>query len=167
MQRTNPAVRQIQQPDTKICWATCVLMAIEVKRGRVNPDITPESIVDREMGQRLNIGGFDYHTKVALESYGASNVQIFQGPAPWATIQHEIGRNRPIIISYKWAGSGGHQMVIGGWEVGASNIEWVALNDPLQTIEKRINYDRLVRGNYDPDGHRGEGNTWARYYTFD
>jgi hypothetical protein len=169
MTRTNPAVRQVQQPESMLCWATCVLMAIEVKRNKVNPDITPEKIIEKQMSAKINKGGFDYHTKVALEDYGAKNVTIAKGPAAWDAIKAEIGRNRPVILSYVWAGPGaaGHQMVIGGWEEDANGFPWVALYDPLQTVERRVNYDCLVRGNYDPDGFRGEGNKWVSYYTFD
>jgi hypothetical protein len=142
-------------------------MAIEVKRGRVNNDITPETIVNRAIYDESNVPARRYLVKSSLENFGATNVQIIVGPAPWATVKAEIARNRPIIVFYQWAGSGAHFMVIGGWEEAQGNINWVALDDPLRPQEARISYDRLVNGAYDIDGYRGEGNTWHSYITFD
>jgi hypothetical protein len=47
MTRTQPAVLHAQQPLSDICWATCVKMVLEVRRGKVNPDITADSISRR------------------------------------------------------------------------------------------------------------------------
>jgi hypothetical protein len=171
MNRTNPAVVHTVQPTPSICWATCVLMAMVVKRNNAiqTRDWTAQSIVDRVFYGFQDHGAAPRLTKAALEAYGATNVTYTNGPAPWATITTSITNNRPLLVHYRWAGSGSHCMLIGGWEEQAGKVgfNWVTLHDPLQAAEQRVFYDRLSRGNYDIDGHRGEGNTWYAHTTFD
>jgi Papain-like cysteine protease AvrRpt2 len=81
MNRTVPAVTHVQQPDTKLCWATCVLMAMVVKRNSTEQtrDWTPQKIVERFAYDYVNKGMNARATKAALENYGATNVTITDG----------------------------------------------------------------------------------------
>jgi hypothetical protein len=46
-------------------------------------------------------------------------------------IQAEIGTQKPIGCRVGWYGGGGHFLVIRGWVVGETGIEYIELSDPI------------------------------------
>jgi hypothetical protein len=156
MIETTPAVQHIQQPQSKLCWATCILMARTVVKG-ANADITPEKISSRSFyTSQSNIGGFDHVTTSVIEDWIGKSLLV--NSITYSTVRTYINNNKPILLGYSWLGGGGHVMIIGGYEDKGADWGLVKLFDPLQTAPKIISFDRINKGDYDPDsaiGHQG------------
>ena len=173
MKETNKKVVLIQQPQSQLCWATCILMMRRIEKEDISKDITPESIVERCFSRGKdednNIGGQDHVITAALEAYvwGSNNVSYVENPISWQAIKQSIDNNQPLLVGYGWKEGGGHVMVIGGYEEKGEGWGLVKLFDPLQNKAIDISSDRLVQGDYDTEiktGHVGHewDATWFR-----
>ncbi len=172
MKETNPAVCHITQPDTKLCWATCILMVRNVLK-QANPDISPQKIAARTFHgdhRAANIGGKDCIIKSAIEDWvsGPNKCGYVQRSFTWDEVKSAIDNNKPILVGYGWSKGGGHVMVIGGYEAkGRGDWGLVRLFDPLLSGPRDVSLDRLSDGNYDPENWPGleKGHVWdATWY---
>jgi len=172
MKETNPAVTHITQPESDLCWATCILMMRNVLK-EVNPDHTPQTISARSFYRDrsdANIGGADIVIKAAIEDWvsGVGKCGYHARSFTWDEVKQAIDSNKPILVGYGWSKGGGHAMVIGGYEAkGGGDWGFVRLFDPLRKEYKDISYDRLVKGDYDLENWpgAGKGHAWdATWY---
>ena len=151
MTRTQPAVLHAQQRLSDICWATCVKMVLEVRRGKVNPDITADSISRRVLyapkgGENTALP--DHVIKAALEAYGCPYT-LLNRQLTWDEVTAQIGKNHPVVLGIGWRGTkSGHAIVVGGYEVDAANKRWLLINDPGLAAESRVAFDDVVAGRY-------------------
>lgn len=161
---TQPPVTQIQQPESDLCWATCVNMVVAVlKAGSpILRDMTPQRIQARLHYESLNIGQPDTMIKVALENYGCT-ATLSNRSLTDAEIITAIDANHPIIVGMSWGQGGGHAMVIGGYTEKSVSGLWVDLYDPLETAVKLVYAEALRKGNYAGQTGGGQGarsNQW-------
>lgn len=166
MKETNKEVQFIKQPDTNLCWATCILMIRNVSK-KANPDITPEKIVHDFLygggSQDNNIAGYDGVITSALEHYawGVNSVKYMKSSLEWKDIKKSVDSDCPVLVGYGWKQGGGHVMVIGGYEEKGEDWGLVKLFDPLKDAASVISFDRLLKGDYDPEVKTGMvGHVW-------
>ncbi|MFP3891776.1 C39 family peptidase [uncultured Ralstonia sp.] len=152
MTRTQPAVLHAQQPLSDICWATCVKMVLEVRRGKVNPDITADSISRRvlyaDKGSE-NTGLPDHVIKAALEAYGCP-YKLVDRQLTWEEVTAQIGKNQPVVLGIGWKRGGGHAIVVGGYDLDLNGKRWLLINDPGLAAESRVAFDDVVGNRYGP-----------------
>jgi Papain-like cysteine protease AvrRpt2 len=164
MKETNPGVGHITQPESKLCWATSLLMVRNVIK-QANADITPQKIAARSFYRDpgdTNIGGYDHIIKVAIEDW-IGNCSYVKHPVTWAEVKQDIDNNKPIFVGYSWSTGSGHLMVIGGYEnKGDGSWGLVRLFDPALNAHKDISFDRLSGGNFDQENWPGleKGHVW-------
>lgn len=158
MIETNPAVTHIAQPSSKLCWATCILMAREVTKGW-NPDITPDKIVQRSMmaDSGTNKTASDVLlTSAMIDWLGAG--KWVKRPLTLAQIANNINANLPFIIGINWNAGGAHAIICGGYDAKGPDWGMLKLFDPLAPTSAAVSTDRLFGKRYDPDYKIGTEN---------
>jgi hypothetical protein len=164
MKETNPGVGLITQPESKLCWATSLLMARNVRK-QANADITPQKIAARTFSRDTddtNIGGKDHIIKSAIEDWIGSCSYVKRA-LTYAEVKQDIDNDKPVFVGYGWSNGGGHLMVIGGYEnKGDGSWGLVKLFDPALTAPISISFDRLAAGNFDQENSPGleKGHVW-------
>src|SRR5262245_38597906 len=82
--------------------------------------------------------------------YGFTFQKTSSEPLTWGAIREQIGcKNRPFAFSWKWAGEGGHMMVVIGYSTVAGT-NYVTIIDPLPVnvgSQSIISYDAYSSGN--------------------
>ncbi|WP_156255324.1 papain-like cysteine protease family protein [Sandarakinorhabdus oryzae] len=158
MIETNPAVTHIQQPSSKLCWATSILMMRQVIKGW-NPDITPDRIVQRSM---MAASGTN---KTAPDFLIIGAMYDWLGAGKWvkrqltlAEIKNNIDANLPFMIGINWNAGGAHAIVCGGYDAKGPDWGLLKLFDPLAPSSATVSTDRMIGGKYDPDYKIGTEN---------
>lgn len=145
---TNLPVRHVQQPLSKLCWATCILMVREVLVNKRNYDITPEKVFEAVLYYDDNVDATTKMLLAGLERWGAECSEHRKGKATYLEVQTEIGANRPIIVGLTYPNSK-HVIVIGGYELRGPT-RWWKVFDPASNAAE-----------WQPFRHLEESATWT------
>lgn len=127
------------------CWASTSQTIIRWVASR-NP--TQAQIVTNIKGSPVNEGATYEEDSLSLHAWGVSNWTKV-GTLSYSYIVSEINSNRPIKVSVLWQGGGGagHDYVISGYDNTDPNNLQVIYLDPLDGVEKNLNYNSFVSNN--------------------
>jgi Papain-like cysteine protease AvrRpt2 len=156
-------VRTIMQVKEMWCWAACAEMVLRffgasldkcnVAGLQLNRDCCNSVSADCDMG--LSVEEIDQ---------AFANVHLagrrFEREITFDDIRNQISGTppRPVVAGIRWAGGGGHLVVVSGWRI-ADSLRFVKVNDPFYTSGD-IRYEDLVQ-HYGPNDTGVWAHTWT------
>jgi hypothetical protein len=162
---TRLGVPSFHQQKELWCWAACAEMILrfmgvprnqcDIVSGllRKNCCNDPVNVCD----EGLDIEGVDQ----AFASVRLAG-QSLEGELPFDDVVSQINGNpsRPVVAGIKWAGGGGHLVVISGWR-RSDALRYVKVNDPFYSSGD-IRYEDLVE-RYGPNDTGRWMHTWTDF----
>jgi hypothetical protein len=131
------------------CWAASSQMCLEFLGGTViqcdeaDHQFTRSDCCNNPVPIPCILGGWP-----EFDHYGFSADITNDAALSWNEIKEQICRKKPIAFTWHWTGSGGHMMVLHGYQVIAG-VEYVAISDPLPVDngdQRLITYEEYVSG---------------------
>lgn len=141
-------LRTLPQERELWCWAACTEMVLRFFEAPFGMCNVAGGLLNRNCCNSAtpgcNVGLSIEEVDQAFGSVRLAGVR-FDREISFEDIQNQISGNprRPVVAGIKWAGDGGHLVVISGWRIDNASRRFVTVNDPFYSSGD-IRYEDLV-----------------------
>ena len=119
------AIPKVKQAQTNWCWAASSVSILKY----YGKSVTQNAFVSKVKGSAVNKTASDREVLAGLKAYGLTGTLVSDA-ITYNRIVSQIGTGKPVYAGWTWNTSGGHAIVIDGFDGLSASTGYVEYMDP-------------------------------------